>query len=182
LQLPNKSNQSVLDAESLDTLISNNAEAGWPDLDERDRAFAVEYITNGFSHNDAAEAVGLSRKSGLKKLREPLIGAFIRHLQASTANAKIITQQFVEQKYLEVLPKLMGEEDVPLFDHKEGISISAKKFHSAETVSVLRDLGKAAGYVAPEGPKGGNVHVTIDLGGFTGQSEPVGVTIEHEDE
>ena len=153
----NESNQSLSKEES------------FTNLPERDKAFAVEYITNGFNHAEAAVAVGLSKKSGISKLRSPLVAKFIAHLQASTANAKIITQEFVEAKYLEILPKLMGEEDVPLFDHKEGVTVNAKKFHSAETVSVLRDLGKAAGYVAPDGPKGGNVNVIVDLGGFTGQ-------------
>ena len=150
------------------------------DLSEKDGAFAVEYITNGYNHRDAAKSVGLKPNTGLAKIRQPLVKAFIAHLQKSSHNAKIITQTFVEQKYLEILPKLMGEEDVPIYDHKEGVTVDARKFHSAEVVSVLRDLGKAAGYVAPEGPKGGNVNVTIDLGGFTGGSP--NVIIEHEDD
>lgn len=158
---------------------SLSKEESFTDLSELDRAFSVEYITNGFKHREAATTVGLSANQGISKLRQPLVSKFIAHLQDSSIAAKLITQEFVEAKYLEVLPKLMGEEEVPLYDHKEGVTTNAKKFHSAETVSVLRDLGKAAGYVAPEGPKGGNVNVTIDLGGFTG--EPT-VIIEHEEE
>jgi len=161
-------------------LILRNRESGWPDVGERDRAFAVEYITNGYKHGDAAEAVGLVRSSGTRKLREPLVSAFIRFMQETRQNSKLITQHFVEQKYLEVLPKLMGEEEVDVYDAKEGVSVRVKKFHSAETVSVLRDLGKAAGYIADDGPRGAAVNVQINMGGFTGE-EPT-IVIEHEDE
>lgn len=167
MESPSESNQSLLKEES------------FTDLAEKDRAFAVEYITNGFNHRKAAVAVGLSPNTGISKLRQPLVSKFIAHLQESSQNAAVITKQFVEAKYLEILPKLMGEEEVPIFDHKEGVTIEGRKFHSAEVVSVLRDLGKAAGYVAPEGPKGGSVNVTIDLGGFTGEPQ---IVIEQEDD
>ena len=140
------------------------------DMPERDKAFAVEYITNGFKHNEAAETVGLSRSSGLSKLRNPLVSRFIAKLQEDSNTAKLITQQFVEAQYLEILPKLKGEEEVSIHDHKTGETIQAKKFHSAELVSVMRDLGKSSGYIAPDigGGGGAAVLVQINLGDLAG--------------
>ena len=161
----------------LEHLIARNRESGWVDLSEREKAFAVEYTTNGFKHKAAAESVGLS--DGLRQLRKPLVGAFIAFLQESSLNAKMITQSFVEQKYLELLPKLMGEEEIPMVDLKTGETFHAKKLHSAEVVSVLRDLGKSSGYIAPEiGPGGSPVQVNINMGDFVGVPE---VVIEHAD-
>jgi hypothetical protein len=138
-------------------------------MPEQDKAFAVEYITNGFKHREAAMEVGLHAGTGLTRLRDPLIGAFIAHLQSQNNIAKLITTQFVEAQYLEILPKLKGEEEIDVVDIKEGVSVKVKKFHSAELVSVLRDLGKSSGYIAPDlGPSGGNVNVQINLGDLAG--------------
>lgn len=156
--------------ESPNELTVNSSETeSFDDLSEKDRAFAVRWLTNGYDHHEAAVHVGYARKGALKHLRKPLVQRFIKHLRTMEERASLISKDFVEQKYMEVLPKLMGEEDVPIYDHKEGVTVNAKKFHSAEVVSVLRDLGKAAGYVAPDGPRTAPVNVTVDLGGFTGQ-------------
>jgi hypothetical protein len=145
---------------------------GFIDMPEQDKAFAVEYITNGFKHRKAATEVGFHADAGIRKLRDPLIGAFISHLQSENNVAKLITTQFVEQQYLEILPKLKGEEEVDIVDIKEGASFKAKKFHSAELVSVLSHLGKSSGYIAPDvGPNVGQVNVQINLGDLAGDVE-----------
>ena len=159
------------------SLTSIGIERDWTNVPEQDKAFAVEYVTNGFKHLDAAQAVGLSRSSGLRKLRDPLIGAFIGYLQENANQAKLITQQFVEQQYIEVLPMLKGEIEVPIHDLKSGETTNAKKFHSAEVVSVLRDLGKSSGYIQPEfGPSAATVNVQINLADLAGD-----IVIEHDE-
>ena len=140
-------------------------------VSEQDKAFAVEYLTNGFKHLDAAEAVGLSRSLGLTRLRDPQITRFIAKLQEDANTAKLITQQFVEAQYLEILPQLKGEEDVSIHNSNTGETVLAKKFHSAELVSVLRDLGKSSGYIAPDHNNGAGptVNVQINLSDLTGE-------------
>ena len=157
-------------------------ENSFSELSERDKAFAVEYLTNGFKHRDAAEAVGLSANSGTTLLRRT--GPFVEHLQSTSRNAALITKDFVEARYLELLPMLMGEEEVPLVDAKTGHEFSAKKFHSAESVSVLRDLAKSSGYIAPElGGGGPTVNVQINIGDLAGDDDfrVKTETIEHDD-
>ena len=119
----------------------------------------------------------------MRKLRAPLVQGFIAYLQDQRAKASIITREFVEQQYLEILPMLKGEEEVPLIT-PQGDSYNAKKFHSGETVSVLRDLSKAAGYIAEEVGHNAPVNIQINIGDLAGDDDfkmPV-VTIEHEDE
>ena len=162
-----------LDAEEMinsAALVDRNRQTGWKDLPEVDRAFAIEYITNGFNHANAAEAVGLTKSSGLRKLRAPLVQGFIAYLQDQRAKASIITREFVEQQYLEILPKLKGEEAVPLVS-PQGDAYEAKKFHSGETVSVLRDLSKAAGYTPEEIKGGAVVNVQRNMQGLCGEVE-----------
>ena len=108
---------------------------------------------------------------GIVKLRDPLVSRFIAKLQEDANTAKLITQNFVEAQYLEILPQLKGEEDVALYNNQTGEGVLAKKFHSAELVSVLRDLGKSSGYIAPDvgGPAGAVVNVQINLGDLTGE-------------
>jgi hypothetical protein len=164
--------------DDLPSLIEEERARGWTGIAEKDKAFAFEYITNGFNHREAAVSIGMAPGSGISKLRHPLVGAFIQYLQEQSNKAKFITQQFVEQQYLEILPKLKGEEEVDIVDIKEGTSFKAKKFHSAELVSTLRDLGKSSGYIAPDtGPKGSMVNVQINMGNFVGD-DPVEVIID----
>ena len=140
---------------------------GWPDLDPKHREFANEYLINGFKHREAAKEVGVSDPT--RAMRNPLVRAYIANLQELNGNIRLLNQQFVEQRYMELIPKLMGEEEVPIFDVKEGISVNAKKFHSAETVAVLRDLGKASGYQADEEKASQVVNVQINIGDLTGE-------------
>lgn len=158
-------------------LVERNIKSGWTDLPEIDRAFAVEYMCNGFKHCEAAEAVGLKRSSGLRKLRAPLVQGFITYLNDQRIKARLITQEFVEAKYIELLPKLLGEEEVPLVS-PQGESYTAKKFHSGEAVSVLRDLGKAAGYVPEETGNKASVNVTINMGSLYGEEREIETIIE----
>lgn len=159
------------------SVIERHIADGFIDMEERDKAFAVEYVTNGFKHREAAEAVGLSKSVGLTKLREPLVGVFIGHLQEQNNTAKLITMQFVETQYLEILPKLKGEEEIDMVDAKDGRNYRVKKFHSAELVSVLRDLGKSSGYIAPDvGESRALVNVQINLGDLAGK-DPIEVKV-----
>ena len=159
-----------LDAEELinsAALVDRNRQTGWKDLPESDRAFAIEYITNGFNYADAAETIGLARTSGIRKLRAPLVQGFIAYIQDQRAKASLITREFVEQQYLEILPKLKGEESVQLIT-PQGDSYEAKKFHSGEVVSVLRDLGKAAGFTPEEVGHSAPVNIQINIGDLAG--------------
>lgn len=159
------------------SVIERHLANGFVDMEERDKAFAVEYITNGFRHSEAAEAIGLPRSSGVGKIRNPVIRAFISYLQEQNNVGKIITQQFVEAQYLEILPMLKGEEEVEIVDMKNGGTFKAKKFHSAEVVSVLRDLGKSSGYIAPEYGGGGTVvNVQLNLTDLVGE-HPIEVKV-----
>ena len=111
--------------------------------------FVIEYVSNGYDHRAAAASVGFPAERGIRMLRSDLVREKLAELSSIKEETGIITKGFVEHAYLKLMPKLMGEEEVPLVT-PAGEEYMACKFHSGEVVSVLRDLSKISGYMKPE--------------------------------
>ena len=150
-------------------LVERNRLSDWEDLSPEQRAFAYEYLQNGYNHREAAKVAGYKPDNGYRMLRHPLIASFILKLQEEAYDQSLLTKQFVEAQYLEILPKLKGQEDVPMITG-QGEEILAKKFHSAETVAVLRDLSKISGMQVEEKQNRNAVNVQINVGAMRGES------------
>jgi len=133
------------------------------------RAFAIEYVGNGNNHRKAAKAVGRLPSRGASLLRDPRVRAEISRIQEAKEREAIITRDMVEMLYLDLIPKLSGEEEVPLVS-PAGEQFYARKFHSSELVSVLRDLSKSSGYVKEEETKSGQVNIQINIDSMRGVS------------
>lgn len=139
-----------LTVDELRALIDRNKNNGWQDLDPRERAFALEYLVH-YSHRKAAEKAGYSASAGISLIRRPLVAAFIRDLQDHQSVTNIVTEDFVRNLWLTLLPKLMGEEEVPMVT-SQGEAFTAKKFHASEVNSVIKELAKSTDfYKAEEG-------------------------------
>ena len=143
---------------------------GFPSLTDQEKSLAIEWRCNGYKVGEAGEFVGLSSSVAGRILRKPLMKAFIAHMGEQIGQDRLITQAFIESAYMELLPKLNGEEEVPLVT-PAGEQYSAKKFHSGEMVSVLRDLAKATGYTKEEAIQQG-IQVNIDMGALLGRDKP----------
>ena len=172
--------QDIATLEERAVLLERNRGLNWPDVTPEQRAFAYELLRNGYKHAAAAEEIGLARSAGIRLLRHPLVSAFIAELQEQEASHNFITKRFVESMYVDLLPKLLGEEEVPLVT-PAGEQFHAKKFHSSEAVSVLRDLSKSSGYQETEGPKSATVNVTINAAAMQGSASPIDVELEVSD-
>lgn len=144
-------------------LIERNKVSGWEDLSHQKKAFAYEYLSNGYKHRKAATHAGIAENSGLKVLREPLVSAFIAELQEKHFTSAIITKQFVESQYLELIPFLKGEEEIPIVTG-QGEEKNVYKFHASELVGVLRDLSKVTGYQQEEEKNKGMVNIQMNFG------------------
>lgn len=137
-----------LTVEEARELIDRNRKQGWPDLDLGERAFALEYITD-YNHRRAARETGWSPDHGLKLIRRPLVVAFIKDLQDKQSISNIVTEDFVRNMWLSILPKLMGDEEVPMVT-AQGEQFRANKFHASEVNAALRELAKSTSFYKEE--------------------------------
>jgi phage terminase small subunit len=131
------------DGEELARQIDKAREDGWIDLEPDKRAFAYAYIDT-YSHVDAARVIGRAGQ-GLRYMRDPFVLALIRDLQQVVFEDHLIVDAYVKQKWMEVMPKLLGDEDIPMVD-RDGNTVHGKKFHSTETVAALKELSRQARY------------------------------------
>lgn len=142
-------------------LVEANRKNGWQSLSPAERMFAYYYVET-YNARTAAEDCGMAPSAGLRLLRKPLIQALVSHVQEQMQARSLINADFVRVQWLQLLPKLMGEEEVAMVD--KGMSFQAKKFHAGEATRALTELGKSTKFYEGGTPNGGNVVVNIDLG------------------
>lgn len=131
-------------SEESDKRIQDNIDNGFEDLTEEQKLFAMAYVET-YVIKSSAEQAKVSATTAGKWLRDPLMLAFINELQSHLNNRSVISKDFVNLQWLKLMPKLLGEEEVPMVD-KDGCEFSAKKFHSTESVSLLKELSKATDF------------------------------------
>lgn len=160
-------------------VIARNKDNDYVDLDPKKKAFVFKYLES-YELRDAAEAVGVSRETARKWLREPLVSAFLNEWQQEMGQRSVITRDFVNQQWLKLLPKVMGEEAVAMVD-KEGSAFEAKEFDAVAVTRVLTELSKSTNFYNEGSGSKAAVTVNIDLSalGINAQ-QPIGVTIEGE--
>lgn len=151
-------------------LIERNKANGWEDLEPKRKAFGMRYVTD-YNHRKAAEEAGFSPNSGLALTREPLLSAYIAELQESNFVTNIITEDFVRAQWLNMIPKLMGEEEVMLGVDNDGDQLSGMKFHPSEMGNVLKEMAKTTKIYEDGSGQSGNVNVQINVGDLIGHGE-----------
>lgn len=160
----------------LDVQIQND----FADLEAKKKAFALEFINNGYKHRDASVSVGKSAATGSKWINDPIIKAYINHLQNQRVQESIITTALYEARLLELNDMAMGYIPVAIVN-KEGGEYTACVFNGTLALNTLQELGKVNKIVETETKGGGTVNVNIDVNALLGDS-PVteGITIEME--
>jgi hypothetical protein len=129
--------------EEIAVIVERHADEGWKNLRPDFRAFAHAYLES-YSHVKAAQVIG-KPGLGLRYMRDPVVAAYIVWLQDKYQADNLISENFVAQKLLEIIPKLAGEEDVEIVG-RNGEVMTAKKFHAAELIAALKDLSRFARY------------------------------------
>ena len=157
--------------------VDNQITAGWPVLSDQDKAFAYEYIENGYDHRSAASEVGYSADTGIKLKRKPYIAAFIQHLQERMYKSNTVVKEFIDAKLDDLYDMAIGDVEVPLV-LGDGTEKTAKKFHGGLALQILQERSKTHGIVKEEIGNKGQVIINIDLGMALGQKDSNGITIE----
>lgn len=136
-------------ADELKLFLSEERESGFQRLDQKKRAFALDFIQTG-SAPKSADAAGIAPDTGRRWLKDPHVAAFIHYLNQQQEHYSLINASFIETQYLSLLGKVLGEEPVAMVD-KDGVAFSARKFDGSAAVSCLRDLAKISGHYKEDG-------------------------------
>jgi predicted DNA-binding protein YlxM (UPF0122 family) len=160
------------------SLVETNRQNGWPDLTDQVRAIAMEYVASGYSMASVMKELDISRETVSRTLKQPLVKAYVAELQKDDYTSAMISRSFVQSSLLAMLPKLAGEEDVPMVD-SNGDQIYRKKFFPGEMKGVLETLGKSTDFQQDQGGTGG-VNVQINFGDvLSGEGKVPNVTIDN---
>ena len=153
--------------DEMQAIVERNKEGGWKDLTDQRKAFAMEYVIN-YDHRAAAKKVGFALSSGARLIKEPLIGAYISHLQELHLTSSIVTREFINSNYIQLLSMAMGREEIDIV-LPNGEGIKATKTSIAEATSILKEMSKGIEYETPNvNAKNSDVSITIDFGNLIG--------------
>ena len=152
--------------------LQREVEEGFPSLDAPMRAFALEYLENGFQAHAAGKAVGVN---GNRAIRDPLVQAYIEALQERGFITRIVTADFIAAQYLNLYDMALGNKEVPIVTG-QGEQISAKKFHPELAVKCVDKLSTLAPEFDPRS------QLQVGDGDLTLTIVKSGRTIEHTSE
>ena len=158
-------NISVIGRQELMETIDVHRERGWADFPLAYKLFANEYLKD-YDRIRAAGVANISSAESCRLVRDPLMQSFMADLREEQMISTSITEDFVTTMWMRVLPKLMGEEAIPMVT-ADGTAITEKKFWPAATVSALREISKSTKFYAEgsgegSGPNGG-INVTVPV-------------------
>lgn len=148
---------------------------GWPDLAPNEKAFLANYAQTYSVAKAAASVDSIGTSRGNTLLRNPLAVAFLNKIQDVMASRSVITRDFVNMQWLNLLPKVMGEEEIAMVD-REGCSFMGKKFDAAAATKVVTELSKSTNFYADGSGQSASVNISINLGALG--IEEKGVTID----
>lgn len=161
----------ITDKEELKVVIERNKNNGWPDLPAKRKAFAMHYVV-GYNHRKASKQAGFSEDFGAELIREPLLTAYIAELQSQELMSNIVTEDFVRTQWLNLIPMLSGQVEVPIV-LADGTQTYGRKFMAGELNSVLKELAKSTKFYEEGSGQGSQVNVNIDMGALLGRTEKV---------
>lgn len=156
-------------------LIEYNREAGWPDILVEDKGIAVTFVQCSYSVKETADELNITQHKVRMAIKKPLVASYISALQADDHTINMVNKQFVASSMMRLIPKLMGEEDVPIV-LKDGEEVWRKKFHAADLRAVLEYLGSHTDFKSDtKGGDTGGVNVQINFGDVMSESPEVKV-------
>ena len=129
-------------------------------LSIQEQAFAYQYMV-GYDYIRAAKEAGMPQAQGKRLTTSSHIARFIGQMQKQDAVHDLITRDFVEKQYIRILPKLLGEERVPLVVN--GFAEEHFLFQAAPALTALRDMQKTTDFQKQKDADDSNVTVTVNI-------------------
>ena len=162
---------TLLDSPNPEVLPASPDEEG---LTHQERMFISRYLMD-YDERQAAQAVGLPLHEGLSLLRSPRVVKEIKDRVVTRETLSLLGTDFAATQWLKILPKLFGDEAVPMVT-KHGTEYMAKKFFASESVKALIEISHASGLSKPPGFGANSAPVNIQLN-FGGLMTPQPVTV-----
>lgn len=134
------------------------------DLTLQQVAFAMSYMVD-YNASRAAKEVGVTPDTGRNWARRESVRNYIITSLGQKATANLITESYIEQHYVRLMPMLMGDEKVPMVVN--GMELEAKEFNAASALSALRDMAKSTGFQKTIDDSK-NVTVTVNVANLLG--------------
>ncbi|RKZ82591.1 MAG: hypothetical protein DRQ39_10555 [Gammaproteobacteria bacterium] len=157
-------------AEDLSLFVSDQKENGWEALTDQKKAFCHAY-TMEYNHRESAVEVGFAANSGIRLLRDPLVAAYLAHLQDLQLTSNIITKEYINTNYMKLLEIATGQVEMPIM-LATGEQVYGKKVMVGEATNILKEMSKSIEYAKDTGTKSAAVSVSINFGSLLGDSGP----------
>lgn len=122
-------------------------------MEPEHRAFAIEYVTNGYRHREAAEKAGMEPNRGVRLKRIPIVVEYIIQLQNRNLTESIVTKQSLDCLLDRIGEAAMGDVEIPIV-LASGQIVSRKKFQGSLAMDVYREKAKLHDVVKPEEESG----------------------------
>ncbi|MBL4587916.1 terminase small subunit, partial [Candidatus Babeliales bacterium] len=90
-------------------VVAYNKKNNWPDLNSKQKMFAVRYLETYSATKAATEAGSASAGWGNKQLRDPLVLEYINSLQLVYNQRSFINKDFINVQMLQHLEVVKGE-------------------------------------------------------------------------
>jgi len=151
--------------DSIKELVETNRQNGFQDLSDKKKAFAIFYVTEGYSIERSAKEVDVCLMTGYKYKRDPLTAAYINDLMDKYLAESVVNKQTLDS-YLDNLEDLaLGRVDTHDMtadgDQKQG-----KVFHPALALKIYQERARLHEVVKDDSKGSGSVSVTINMGGM----------------
>ena len=118
-------------------------------MDLGERAFAIEYVMNGYDHRKAAQVTHKSAAKGHRLKRLPIVMAFVTQLQKRGIVESFVGKQSLDCFLDRLEEAAMGDVDIPIV-LADGTQLERKKFQGSLAMDIYRERAKLHGVLATE--------------------------------
>jgi hypothetical protein len=147
--LPNPQSDESRLAGEWDSYIDSQKRHDWIDLSNEERAFATEYLENGYNHREAAEAVGRAASGAFRLLNKPLVREYIHFTESSRRARRIVSERFLDAQLSQLYDQSIGLEEIDLVTGS-GLKLRAKKHQGQLALAIIQERAKLSGVAKPE--------------------------------
>jgi len=135
------------------------------DLTLQESAFALSYMVD-YNYRRASKEVGIVSSLGRKLSVDSRVRAYILKELKENQTHNMITESYIEQHYVRLMPMLMGDTSVPLVSN--GAGHTDRVFNANAALTALRDMSKSTEFQRVD-DSDNKVTVTVNIQNLVGQ-------------